>query len=182
MQQLANDAVYILDSNTFITPFRNYYSIRYFPSYWQWLKDTFQQNAERLILPEIVYLELIAGGQEDNLSTWVKDNLSSLVYADYRQSPIFWERYAEVLDYIHNSGLFKEPGRSNWDSLNKADPQLVALASINGWKIVTFEERVHNLSPKNPMKKEPKIPNIADHFGAECVNVYELEEEFCLLV
>lgn len=183
MAHKTTDTVYVLDSNTFITPFKNYYSMSNFPGYWQWLRDTFQQTSGRLVLPEIVYNELTAGqNSEDKLSTWVINNLKDLVYSDYRRDNDFWTQFASVIDHVHNSGFYRDPGRTNWDQLDKADPQLVALAALKKWKIVTFEERVGNLSTKNPMKREPKIPNVAEHFGVECVNVFTLESEFNLIV
>lgn len=175
----ANDA-YILDSNSFIAPFRNYYSMEHFPSYWNWLKDSFSTNPKNLILPKIVYDELTTKS-DDELSEWVKSNLQPYVYDESHDTDM-WLTFQKVLNFIQTSGYYIKPGVDDWLKEGKADPQLVALAVAHKWKVVTFEESAGVLNKNTPMKKEPKIPDICDHFGVECVNLYLIEEKLQLVI
>jgi hypothetical protein len=39
---------------------------------------------------------------------------------------------------------------------------------------VTMEERNRNLNPSNPTSKEPRIPDVCDALGVNCINLYDL--------
>lgn len=162
---------YLLDSNSFIAPSRNYYKLERMPAYWNWLTT---HQGDHLVLPKIVYDELASG--DDDLGQWVKSNLNGIVFNEYEQSPEFWGMYKEVIRFIKNSGYYREPGVSNWMQAAKADPKIIAIAQVYNLQIVTFEQSAGNLSVKNPVKKEPKIPDVANHFGVECIDLFKLEE------
>lgn len=171
---------FLLDSNSFIAPYRLYYSMSHFPSYWTWLSSQITNGDNTMIIPKIVFNELTQS--DDELSNWVKDNLQQFVFNEYEHNPDVWNNYGEIINYIHNCGCYKNPGKVDWDQAGKADPVLIAIAKSYDCHIVTFEEPSNNLSPKNPMKKEPKIPDVASHFGANCVNLYYLQDQFKLVM
>lgn len=166
-----NKGKYLLDSNSFIAPSRSYYKLEMMPTYWDWLAN--HQN-DGLVIPKIIYDELI--NNDDELSQWVKKNLSAIVFQAYEQDSDFWSEYGKVINYIQNSGYYKNPGVNNWMQDTKADPKIIAIAKIYNLQIVTFEQSVGNLSKKNPIKKEPKIPDVAAHFGVNCIDLFKLEE------
>ena len=166
-----NKGKYILDSNSFIAPSRSYYKLEIMPTYWEWLSN---HRNDGLVIPKIVYDELI--NNDDELSRWVKRNLSAIVFRDYEQNPNFWSEYSKVMNYIQNSGYYKNPGIENWMQDTKADPKIIAIAKIYDLQIVTFEQSAGNLSKKNPIKREPKIPDVAAEFGVNCIDLFKLEE------
>jgi len=177
MAESATKQVFLIDSNSFIAPFRSYYPMAHFPSYWDWLQKIISQSAARVIIPKSVYDELTSG--DDELAVWVKDNLEPFVYDESEDAEV-WKKYREVINYVHASGCYRGAGMTNWDKLGKADPLLIAVAAVKGWKIVTFERSAGHVSPQNPMTKEPKIPDVAKVFGVVCVTLYSLEDEFAL--
>ena len=172
-----NEAKYLLDSNSFIAPSRNYYKLEIMPAYWKWLADH-QNNG--LVLPKIVYDELTH--DDDELSQWVKKNLNNVVFSNYEQDTDFWKEYGEVINYIQSSGYYKNPGIENWMQETKADPKIIAIAKVYGLQIVTFEQSAGKLSKNNPIKKEPKIPDVAAYFGVECIDLFKLEETLNMVI
>lgn len=75
----------------------------------------------------------------------------------------------------------------------KADPLLIAIAKQHGYQIVTFESKsgqfaygsnyVWNWKQNGgPSKHEPKIPDIAEHFGVPCIILLDLEKELRLCI
>lgn len=124
------------------------------------------------------------------LSDWVDDNLKPIVYNETKQ-PEVWKNYAKVISYI-SSGSYKTPSVENWKQVGKADPTLIVIAmTLGDSRIVTFEERSGNFTrdingnvvlknKNNPIGKEPKIPNVADQFNVECVDLFKLEKDLQL--
>lgn len=56
------------------------------------------------------------------------------------------------------------------------------MAAAYGWKIITFEQPAGQLSAKNPMKKEPKIPDVASVMGVGCISLFQIEDRYQLSV
>ena len=73
---------YLLDANTFIRPYRSFYKMERFPSYWKWLE---KQRESGIVLPRVVYNELTKKGQ-DPLSQWVIANFQALIFDDYENN------------------------------------------------------------------------------------------------
>ena len=67
-------------------------------------------------------------------------------------------------------GQYTEESRQYWEPESKADPWLIAVAKVEGAVIVTDEARVPLLQGQH-MRKEPRIPNIADQFGVKTMNL-----------
>lgn len=169
---------YLLDANTFIRPYRSFYKMERFPSYWKWLE---KQRESGIVLPRVVYNELTKKGQ-DPLSQWVIANFQALIFDDYENNPQYVMNYRQVIQFIATSGYYKDPGVQNWMDLTKADPQLIAIAMTYGWQIVTFEQSAGHLDKRNPTSKEPKIPDVADHFGVKCVDLFNMEDSYQLVI
>ena len=80
--------------------------------------------------------------------------------------------YAQVQDYIATCGCYRGVSYKQWEQESKADPWLIAAAMVNDATIVTNEQAVHP-SPKKPMKKEPKIPDVAEAMQVHTMNLRE---------
>lgn len=157
---------YILDANTFITPYKQYYQFDFAPSFWE-------QFAPAIVKPEIkilnvVYNELMA--TDDELSKWIKavSNLKKISIADDEIA----KNYGEVLNYIRDCGFYKERALRNWSDKKIADPWIIAAAMKYEAVIITFERSVGELSTKNKTNKI-KIPDVAQNFGIKCQNLYD---------
>lgn len=68
----------------------------------------------------------------------MKKNLSAIVFQAYEQDSDFWSEYGKVINYIQNSGYYKNPGVNNWMQDTKADPKIIAIAKIYNLQIVTL--------------------------------------------
>ena len=58
-------------------------------------------------------------------------------------------------------------------TMNRADPWIICHARISGACVVTDEQRAER--PK--ATKPPKIPNVCDHYGLECITPAEFLEQ-----
>ncbi|TPV56938.1 DUF4411 family protein [Aestuariibacter sp. GS-14] len=151
--------IYLLDSNTYIQAKNLYYQMEFCPAYWDWLDLEFAKGQVSCI--SSVYDELVE--YKDELSTWVKQRKEVFlpVADDETQS-----KFGEVVEYVY--GLENKDPVDVGNFLDKADPWIIAKASVLDATIVTHER----LTPENSRKV--KIPNIAKQFNVECVSTYAL--------
>ena len=156
---------YLIDSNSFITPYRQYYSFDLVPTYWDELSG--RMNTGRIVLLDIVKNEIDKG--QDNLSDWI-GRQTGFVICNHVE-PAIISMYQEVLRYVQNCGLYKEQALQTWASAYIADPWLIAAAAVNNYTIITAEVPSSGLSPKNP-NKNAKIPDVARAFGVKTNNLY----------
>lgn len=168
---------YLIDSNSLISPYRTFYQFELVPSFWEWFKETYDQS---IYLVDKVRDELchVKKGTKDDLQIWVEDNClgkDKIILPNTDMDVL--SAYAEVLDYIHNSPLYKQSSYDEWAIYEKADPWLIAIAKAKNYTIVTMEQRNNNLSPKNPTSKEPRIPDICNALGVECIDLFSLMHE-----
>ncbi len=148
-----------MDTNSFITPKNGPYSFDIAPGFWTFLE---QKASEGIIASStLVYDELI-NHSEDDLIQWAKERKDSGLFV--APGVIVQTVFREIADFVQKN---YEPHQAA-EFLHGADPWLIAHPKAYGGKIVTFEARV----PIN--SKKVKIPNVADQFGVECINIYEL--------
>lgn len=170
---------YLIDSNSLITPYRTYYQFDLIPSFWDWLKQTYDNS---LYLVDKVRDELChaQGINKDELQVWVENNCLNIsnpkiIYPN--QDVEVLTEYRNVLNHIYSSPFYTERSYREWTSFEKADPWLIAIAKAYGYTIVTMEEPNRNLSATNPTSKEPRIPDVCSQLDVECINLYELMRE-----
>ena len=65
-----------------------------------------------------------------------------------------------------------KPHTASGSRKTKADPWLIAAAMVKNAIVVTNEQAVHPI-PNNPLKKEPKIPDVAEAMGVRSINLRE---------
>ena len=158
--------IFLIDSNSLITPAKQYYKFEIAPKFWE-------QIASKLAHGDIVILdsvknELLRGN--DELSEWVK-NLNIRTYIKHNDIQIL-RKYSDVLISIKNNKCYKPEALQEWAQASVADPWLVATAATFGYTIVTFETTAGTgLSPNAP-SKNPKIPDVAKIFNVKTANLY----------
>lgn len=158
--------IFLLDSNVFITPYRNYYPFDFAPKYWQQLMATFQLNNVKVL--DVVFQEVTK--YEDELSDWIK-NQGNLTPLSTKTSSIL-VNYGKVLNYVQSCGLYKDEALRNWSQEYVADPWLIAVAMDLNATIITEETPVGSgLSTKNP-SRNAKLPDVAKNFGVKCENLF----------
>lgn len=156
---------FLVDANSFIAPYRQYYAFDLVPSYWEEL--TAKAETGRIVLLDMVKAEIDKG--EDELTKWL-DNTTDFVICNH-VSPDIIQKYQEVLQYVQTCGLYKETALQTWAPGNVADPWLIAAASVRGYTIITSEVPSSGLSNKTP-NKSAKIPDVAKAFGVKTENLF----------
>ncbi len=156
---------FLVDSNSFMTPYRQYYAFDLIPTYWDKLSN--RAESGRLVLLDMVKDEIDKG--KDELSDWVSKQTEFEICNHVK--PEIINKYQEVLQYVQSCGLYKEQALQAWAPGNIADPWLIAAASVNNYIIITDEVPSGGLSPKNP-NRNAKIPDVAKAFGVRTYNLY----------
>jgi hypothetical protein len=132
---------------------RNY---RYssFPSFWKKMETSIREGI--MISPDIVLNELKR--KEDELYEWAKS-----------QEKLFVPLSTEIQE-IHTDIINAYPKLID-SSKNRSmcDPWVIALAQVQGCKVVTEESR--------GSEKRPKIPDVCDALGIKFLRIADLIEE-----
>lgn len=156
---------FLIDSNSFMAPYRQYYAFDLIPAYWDELSK--RTESGRLVLLDMVKAEIDKG--EDDLADWVGKQTGFEICNHV--TPEIISKYQEVLQYVQNCGLYKEQALQAWAPEHVADPWLIAAAVVNDYTIITAEVPSGGLSTKNP-NRNAKIPDVAKAFGASTNNLY----------
>lgn len=162
--------VFLIDSNSFMTPYRRYYAFDLIPSYWDELSKQFDTG--RIVMLDMVKEEINKG--QDALTEWVNGE-DNLVICNHTTSQII-AKWQEVLQYVQTCGLYKEQALNAWAPGYIADPWIIAAASVNGYTIITDETVSGGLSPKTP-NRNAKIPDVAKVFGVKTENLFYMMRE-----
>ena len=162
--------LYLPDSNVFIASYRINHPFDYkeFHPFWRWMEKLAEDRAIAMV--DVVYEELVneQAADPDMLDLWVRAVFKGrqISHKDDRYAQV----YARIQDYLVTCGQYTEESRQYWEPESKADPWLIAVAKVEGAVIVTDEARVPLLQGQH-MRKEPRIPNIADQFGVKTMNL-----------
>lgn len=156
---------FLIDSDSFITPYRQHYAFDLVPTYWEEISKC--TNSGRLVLLDMVKAEIDKG--KDELSDWLNKQKGFVICNHISQEII--SKYQKVLQYIQKCGLYKEQALKTWSDGDVADPWLIAAAAVNDYTIITAEVSSGGLSMKNK-NKNAKIPDVAKAFGVKTNNLY----------
>ena len=167
--------IFIVDSNSFMTPYRFYYAFDLVPAYWDALIKHIKTG--RIVVLDMVKAEIDKG--EDDLSKWLSNTDGLVIIPHVDEKTI--GNYQRILHHVAYSGLYKESALQIWAQGNVADPWLIASAAANGYTLVTEEIGANGLSTKN-RQKSAKIPDVAEKFEVETVNVYEMMRRLGIVI
>lgn len=156
---------FLLDANTFITPFQSYYPFDFAPGFWIQLKPKLKLNSVYVL--DVAKNEIMKG--EDELSEWFGAIPGANIID--RKNVSIVAKYSEVLRFLQDSPLYSDKALRNWSDVNVADPWLIAAAGALGYTLITFETSAGIISVNNPSGK-PKIPDIAREFHVKCENLF----------
>lgn len=165
MEQKRN--IYLIDTNSFITPYHMYYPFDLVPNFWRCMAEKIIDGS--IVLLDKVYDELMVGG--DELSTWLS-GISPLTRIEHKELRII-NKYSDVLKHIQTSGFYTPKALAEWSDIHVADPWLIACASVFDFILVTFELSNKNLS-KNSRSSKPKIPDVCKEFGVVHKNLFDM--------
>jgi len=156
---------YLLDTNIFIQSDKVSYPIDVFPSLWDWLDSELSKGEIASI--RLVADEILKGN--DDLSIRVKRIKSSKCFhaLDDLETQ---EKFKQISEWA-NSSARKYNALAKKVFLSNADSWLIAKAAAIGAKIVTYET-----SSKESINSI-KIPDVANVFGVNCINIVDLLRE-----
>lgn len=154
---------FLLDANSFITPYKNYYPFDFAPGYWGQLLT--KLSLENVAIIDLVKEEVEKG--KDELSVWLS-SIKDLNICTRLDKQIM-QKYAEILTYIQMSSLYTDRALRTWSQVGIADPWLIAVAAVNDFTLITFETAPGVISTPTG---RPKIPEVARHFGVRCENLF----------
>jgi len=162
--------VYLIDSNSLITPSRTYYQFKFAPVFWERLE-------QEIIRGKIAILDLVKkeiGLGNDDLSKWL-NGIEIGYYIDRRNEEIMLV-YQEVLEHVRTNRCYKEAALKEWSNYNIADPWLIASAKVFGLTIVTFESNNTSLNIENPSRRA-QIPDVAKFFNVNVCNLFKMMDD-----
>ena len=162
---------YIIDTNSFIEPFRVYYPFDLAPTFWNILASSIRTR--KIIFLKVVETELTKH-YSDELAKWVK-NLDGIRSIQVNNDQKIVDNYGKIFEYIHSCGLYTERAIMNWsgNGENVADPWIIATALKLSANIITSEKSAAGNLAKNHRANNPKIPDVAKHFGIKCVSIFD---------
>lgn len=157
---------FLIDANTFMAAARLYYAYDLLPSFWEIFGEKIKEG--NVVLLDMVKNEIDKG--QDELQKWVMERQDDFQCCNHVDPEII-PKYAEVMQYIHESGFYNEKGLDSWAKNDVADPWLIATAVAKGYTLITFEQSAGPLNSKNKSGKV-KIPDVASYFGVKVHNLY----------
>lgn len=159
---------FLIDANTLMTASRLFYAYDLVPLFWEAFDKQIKEG--RIVLLDMVKAEIDKG--QDALKEWVSERIGDFEICNHVDSDII-SKYAEVMQYIQECGFYNDKGLKEWARNEVADPWLIAVASVKGYKIITFEQTVGLLNKKNK-SGHVKIPDVAKKFNVEVYNLYHM--------
>ncbi len=169
---------YLVDSNVLISAHRVHYpfNTRMFHLFWQTLEQAASDG--KLLMLDVVYDELVPRQTpitaRDLLAHWTEAVFGDKILT--RKTDAILDAYVEVQDYLVTCKCYQPPAVDLWSEESKADPWLIAAAKVLGAIIVT-DERMDRPTPKQPIKKEPKIPDVASAFDVQTCTTRQLLDD-----
>lgn len=159
--------IFLVDSNSFMTPYRKYYAFDLVPAYWDVIIEPIKDG--KIVVLDIVRDEITKG--EDDLAEWIVNVDELKIIRHVNEETV--NKYQEVLQFVATSGYYKKSAFLAWAQGGVADPWLIASAAVNGYTLVTEEIGTGVLSTKQ-QQKAAKIPDVAGEFKVETINIYEM--------
>ncbi|MCL1804005.1 MAG: DUF4411 family protein [Eubacteriaceae bacterium] len=165
-----NETIFLIDTNSFITPYHNYYPFDIAPTFWDFLKVHIENG--NIAVMSKVYDEVAKGN--DELKEW----LLSLSFAQVSHSTSdVTNIYRQVMDHIQNAvslegkSLYNERALYKWADINCADA-IVAAAKAKGYTIISFEQPDNALG--SSISGKPRIPDVAKAFGVPYSTLFSM--------
>ena len=151
-------AMYLLDTNVFITAKDNYYPLDYCPAFWDWILKGHHNN---LLASVVAVRDEILKREATPLAKWVK-KLPSTFFLDV--TPAMRDAAQQITDWLEGTSYTPS---ARIEFMDCADSELVAHAIAGGHTVVTFEKSRNKIT-------QIKIPDVCKQFEVPYVNVFEV--------
>lgn len=156
---------YLLDSNTFMTAARSYYSFDFGTRFWDFLVLEAQKN--NIFSIDKVLDEIKKGN--DKLKEWATQKFYSYFHSTKSESVL--ENYEKLMNWANScSDDYSKRAIDEFMKEDNADPWLIAYAlSVKTTsEIVTFELYNDKIQSKIP------LPNVCEQFNVQYCNLFAM--------
>lgn len=147
---------YSIDASAILDAWARYYPYDTFPSFWDRFKDLAESGTG--VATELIEHELKR--KDDGCYQWFKHNNLNDFFIELSDSV-----QKAVTEMLRNPNYQRlvEDRKGTYG----ADPFVIALAKVKGLIVVTGEKATKNIA-------KPKIPDVCEDMGIECVNIIDL--------
>ncbi|MEJ5922231.1 DUF4411 family protein [Bifidobacterium thermophilum] len=170
-----NNPRYLIDTNCLVTPYNDYYRLRYAmsSSFWKRLKELVDQEEVGILMQ--VEKEILAGSKDnDALNDWMQSVKQTIINPLLDLSVL--AVYQSIMRYLADErNEFSQKAQRSWMSSKIADPWLIATAKCFNATIITFEKSVGRV--KGQPAAKVKIPDIATVYGVRCISLFDFMDE-----
>jgi hypothetical protein len=115
---MADGTIYLIDTNSLITPKATYYPLDLAPTFWESMAEKIQDGSIAIL--DLVRKEILKPTNKDDLALWMS-NLEIGRYIDHKQKEIVI-KYAEVLQFLQENACYSEKALRAWAEESIADP------------------------------------------------------------
>lgn len=165
-----SNSIYVIDANILIDSHRQFYHFDIAPSFWNQLGEKI--IADKIILIENVTEEILVSEVEeekDDIQLWLEGILEAVeIRATDTQEVI--NTYADIMNMIQQNERYESSALAQWADIKIADPWIIAFAKVHKATIVTRETKIQG----GQQLKKLKIPNVAEDYGVECIDLFEM--------
>ncbi|MDZ7691616.1 MAG: DUF4411 family protein [Balneolaceae bacterium] len=150
---------YVVDTSFFTQAHRMYYPLDIADSYWKMINNLISDS--KIISIDKVKEEIF--DNEDDLTIWIKNNVSSSFFKDTETSDVL-ENYRKIAGWASKkSNQYYQKAIEEFLEYENADAWLIAYGLTHDKKVVTYE----NSAPNS--KKTIKIPDACNAFDVSCL-------------
>lgn len=158
---------YLIDSNTFMTAARSFYSFDYGTKFWDFIEAQAKNNTVASIDKA---LEEINKGN-DALKDWANKKFKNYFLSTKEEKVL--QKYAELMQWAESkSNHYTRNAIDEFMNEDNADPWLIAYAyaylNTSNYIIVTFEK------PNPNRKNKIQIPEVCEAFQINYCDLYQM--------
>lgn len=154
---------YLIDSNIFITAYRQIYPFDIAPGFWD---QMIEKAADSIIIIENVDEEILKG--DDELTDWYLENKEQFEVFNI-PSQVVLESYRDIINNINENSQYRQSAKDEFASI--ADSWLCAYGLAYDYVIVTLEK------PQENAKSRILIPNICKDFDIKYIDLLQFMRE-----
>lgn len=170
----SKNEIFLIDTNAFLTPYKNYYQFSFAPSFWNQLNEFSEQG--RIVTLDKVTAELckeVDIEKKDAMQIWIEENYRGVGISSSNAGII--EKYAVVMQHLSEDKKYSEKALREWANIKIADPWLIAAALEFNYTVVSFETKLQ--ITKNSTVSRAKIPNICEDLNVNYCNLFYMMQE-----
>ena len=160
---MSDPAVYLLDSDVFITAKNTYYAFDICPGFWDGLLH--HHSKQTVFSIDRVRGELLAGRATDDLVRWVREKVSRSFFLPAEDGDVP-DKYGEIMLWAQQHSRYYQEAKAKFAA--SADGWLVAYAGVHGFIVVTNEK------PEPDSRRAIKLPDVCQQFNVQYINTFDL--------